>query len=336
MKNITIKDVAKIANVSYSTVSRALSNSSVINAKTKEHVLKISKEQGYQVNAAARSLIIKKSKLLGLIVPDVNNPYYSEIALNLERHAQEAGYNLILCNSMRDVAKEEEQVRFLLQHQVDGIILTSTIKSNMHRWALRIPQNIPTVCIGDPLPNIEDNYVYTDNYIGGYLGIEYLYNLGHRSIMYMGHRLSSYAHRNRLTGVTKAFSDYNLISNFCDNHYDTNAFEDGYNLAIKYFEANFNHTAIFAASDALAVGVIKAADQCNISIPEDVSLIGYDNISYASLPRIELTTIEQPRKKIAKSTIELILNIANPLTSNNSINIVFKPTIVERNTCKKI
>ena len=192
MRHVTIKDIARIAGVSTSTVSRALSGSKELSEATRERIVKICNEQGYRVNALARSLIRSRTNVIGLIVPEVTNPFYAEISLGIETHARELGYNVMLCNSQQDTKTTEELFGFLISHQVDGIILANS-HSDAPRWLQQFAPHLPTVLLGTPasLSGDEVNSVCVDNLAGGRLAAEYLLSLGHRSIAYLGHRSHS-------------------------------------------------------------------------------------------------------------------------------------------------
>ena len=149
MRHVTIKDIARIAGVSTSTVSRALSGSKELSEATRERIVKICNEQGYRVNALARSLIRSRTNVIGLIVPEVTNPFYAEISLGIETHARELGYNVMLCNSQQDTKTTEDLFGFLISHQVDGIILANS-HSDAPRWLQQFAPHLPTVLLGTP------------------------------------------------------------------------------------------------------------------------------------------------------------------------------------------
>ena len=149
MRHVTIKDIARIAGVSTSTVSRALSGSKELSEATRERIVKICNEQGYRVNALARSLIRSRTNVIGLIVPEVTNPFYAEVSLGIETHARQLGYNVMLCNSQQDTKTTEELFGFLTSHQVDGIILANS-HSDAPRWIQQFAPHLPTVLLGIP------------------------------------------------------------------------------------------------------------------------------------------------------------------------------------------
>ena len=191
-QHITIKDIARIAGVSTSTVSRALSNSPELSEQTRQRILEICRQEGYRVNALARSLICNKTNVIGLIVPEVTNPFYAELSLGIETHARSLGYNVILCNGQNDTKVTEELFGFLISHQVDGIILASS-QQDAGTMIQKFVPRLPTVLLGTPalVSGDEVNSVCIDNLAGGRLAAEHLLELGHRDIVYLGYRPNS-------------------------------------------------------------------------------------------------------------------------------------------------
>ena len=292
MKNVTIKDVAKAAGVSYSTVSRALTGSPEISEETRSRIL-----QNYTANTVARAMVMKTTKLLGLILTSVNNPFMSELAYHIDRQARARGYNIILCNSSRDSEQERELFELMMGRQVDGILLLpSGIESynKLHPYLSRIP----TVFIGENLREVPESYVSVDNYRGAQIGVEYLYKLGHRDILYFGRRRGSTTHQLRAEGYAAACEHFGLTPRYCNN----------------------------------ALGIMQAAEEIGLRIPQDLSLLGFDNIRDSSLPRIELTTIEQPMKMLASVAVDTLLDKIQNEQAGYSHRIL-SPALIERSSC---
>jgi LacI family transcriptional regulator len=334
MKNVTIKDVAKKAGVSYSTVSRALSGSAEISEKTRENILKICKEMNYTANTVARAMVMKSTKLIGLIVTDINNPFMSELAYHIDRQTRKRGYNIILSNSSQDPSQEEEAFNLMLGHQVDGIIIcpsSPTSYANLQEYM----QKIPTVFLGENLRNIPESYISVDNFLGAELGVEYLYNLGHRKILYFGQRKGSVSHQLRAEGYASACEKYNLTPQYFHNTFNATSIKNGYQLAKQLFADRPDITAIFASTDTNALGIMKAAEEAQIRIPEDLSLLGFDNIRDAGLPRIELTTVEQPMKVMASVAVDCLLDKITNEQSGYTHRILY-PSIIERSSCAPV
>ncbi|MGM9669821.1 MAG: LacI family DNA-binding transcriptional regulator [Faecousia sp.] len=331
MKNVTIKDVAKAAGVSYSTVSRALSGSPEISVDTRERILQVCKEMNYTANTVARSMVMHSTKLLGLILTSVNNPFMSELAYHIDRQARARGYNIILCNSSRDLDQERELFELMVGRQVDGVIL---FPSGPESYAALQPHlsRIPTVFIGENLRDIPESYVSTDNFRGAYMGVEYLYRLGHKDILYFGRRRGSTTHHLRADGYAAACADLGLTPQYCNNMFSTTSIKYGYQLAKQLFAQEVTYSAIFAATDTNALGIMQAAEECGIRIPEDISLLGFDNIHDSGLPRINLSTIDQPKKMLASVAVDSLLDKIDNELSGYSHRILM-PTLVERSSC---
>ncbi len=334
MKNVTIKDVAKAAGVSYSTVSRALSGSPEISSETRERILQVCKDMHYTANTVARSMVMKSTKLLGLILTSVNNPFMSELAYHIDRQARARGYNIILCNSSRDPEQELELFELMIARQVDGVIL---IPSGPESYEALRPylSRIPTVFVGENLREAQESYVSVDNYRGAYMGVEYLYELGHRDILYFGRRRGSTTHQLRAEGYAAACQDLHLTPQYCNNTFSSTSIKYGYQLAKQLFAQERRFTAIFAATDTNALGILGAAEDCGVRIPDDVSLLGFDNIRDSGLPRIDLTTIEQPMKMLASVAVDSLLEKVQSELAGYT-HRVLTPTLIKRSSCRAI
>ncbi|MDR1863023.1 MAG: LacI family transcriptional regulator [Treponema sp.] len=333
-KRLTIRDIAKVTGVSYATVSRALSGSADISDKTRKRILAACDKLGYTANYMARSLVARKSKLIGFILGRIDNPYMGQLACQAEIYARQKGYSLILCNSMNREQHEAELFSLLLGRQVDGIIIIPA-NSGSHEALGKYFEQIPTVFIGENLKDARKNYVTVDNYQGTRIGTEYLISLGHRAIVYIGHRPGSATHQLRTAGYIDACKGCGLAPVIIDNHEPASSLEQGYRLAKILFSRPRPCTAVFAATDTTALGVMKAADEAGIGIPEQVSLIGFDNISYSMLPRINLTTLEQPFYTMAAAAVDMLIKqIEEPAPGYS--HTVLAPTLVKRGTCKAV
>ena len=331
MKNVTIKDVAKAAGVSYSTVSRALTGSPEISQETRERILQICKDMNYTANTVARSMVMKSTKLLGLILTSVNNPFMAELAYHIDRQVRARGYNIILCNSSRDPEQERELFELMIGRQVDGVLL---IPSGMESYNKLSPylSRIPTVFIGENLREVPESYVSVDNFRGAQMGMEYLYKLGHRDILYFGRRRASTTHQLRAEGYASACERFGLTPRYCNNTFSSSSIKYGYQLAKQLFSQERRFSAIFAATDTNALGIMQAAEEIGLRIPEDLSLLGFDNIRDSGLPRIELTTIEQPKKMLASVAVDTLLDKIQNEQAGYSHRIL-SPTLVERSSC---
>ncbi len=334
-QHITIKDIARIAGVSTSTVSRALSNSPELSEQTRQRILEICRREGYRVNALARSLICNKTNVIGLIVPEVTNPFYAELSLGIETHARSLGYNVILCNGQNDAKVTEELFGFLISHQVDGIILASS-QQDAGTMIQKLAPRLPAVLLGTPalVSGDEVNSVCIDNLAGGRLAAEHLLELGHRDIVYLGNRPNSLTHQLRLRGFTEMLEKAGITPQVIDNPHGCSSIDIGCALSRKLFANGCSATAIFASTDSMALGVLQAADEYGISIPEDISLLGFDNIIYSALPKIELSTIDQRKQLLAEATVDLLTRIIDSDAQDEFTHRMIRPTLVSRSSCR--
>lgn len=334
MKNVTLKDVAKAAGVSYATVSRALSGSPQIGQETRKRIIKLCDEMGYTTNYVARSMVMKKTDLIGLVVPSIDNQFMAELAYYAEMSARARGYNIMLCNSGPDLKQEKTVIKLLLGRQVDGILIVPQnpqTYENIHAFT----DQVPTVFLGENLRDQPQSFVAADNSRGTYIGTKYLYELGHRDILYFGRRHSSTTHQLRAEGYMKACQELGLRQRFMDSEYPRSSIVNGYEMAKTLFSRPIDYTAVFASTDSNALGILKAADERRIDIPGQLSLIGFDNISATGLPRIELTTIEQPKRELAVQAVDLLLDKIENGTQGY-VHQVLTPSLVKRSTCRPL
>ena len=332
MKNVTLKDVAKAAGVSYATVSRALSGSSQIGSETRERVLKLCDEMGYTTNFVARSMVTKRTNLIGLVVPSVDNQFMSELAYHAEVSARSHGYNIMLCDSGPDLRQEKTVVKLLLGRQVDGILIVPQSSRSYESLKPYLDQT-PTVFLSENLRDQPQSYVAVDNSRGTYLGTQYLYELGHRDILYFGQRQST-THQLRAEGYLKACQELGLAPRYFNSEYTRSSIQGGYQLAKELFQKPLDYTAIFASTDSNALGVLTAADELGIDIAGRLSLIGFDNISATALSRIDLTTIDQPKKAMAVQAVDMLRDKIEHGTQGY-VHQILLPTLIRRGTCKE-
>lgn len=335
MKYVTLKDIAGVANVSYATVSRALSGSRQISEVTRQRVLRICQEMGYTPDYVARSMVIRSTRTIGLIVTSLNNPFMSELANHIEQYARAEGFNMMLCNSSHSIEQEKQVMQLLIGRRVDGIIVVPAGQESYSSLKQLVKQ-VSTIFISENLRETSAHYVSVDNYAGSVLGTEYLASLGHREIVYFGRRQGSATHRLRADGYIAACKKAGLQPHFLDNPREFSSIQNGYDLATRLFSQRpLRFTAIFASSDTNALGVIKAADEAGIRIPQYISLLGFDNISYADLPKIELSTIEQPKEQMAMEAVAALTQRIHGLTEA-LCQIHLPPRLIKRKSCLRI
>ena len=310
MKYITLKMVAEKAGVSVNTASRAINNKSDINEKTKKRVLKVAQELGYVQNATAVALRTKKTRTLGVVIADNRNPFYAEVLNGIEEAAREKNYHIILANTQRDYRKEEEAINLLLAKRVDGLLITP-VQDRDDDIKKLIKANIPFVVVGRDFENIEVEAVYNDEVKGGFLATEYLIKKGHKRIALIDGFLYKSPAKGRLEGYKKALNKYRIpLDDLLISVGDINM-EDGYERTKQMLEKNIDFTAIFAYNDMMAFGSMQAIKEKGLRIPEDIGLVGYDDIPFSSLISPSLTTIRLKKQDLGIESVELLLSRIN-------------------------
>lgn len=308
----TIREVAERAGVSLTTVSHVINNSRYVSEATRQRVLDAMKATNYRPNAVARSLRSGKTHTLGLILPDSSNPFFAEVGLEVEKVAFSEGYSLILCNTDRDIAKEEFYVKLLSNKQVDGIIFVSTgIPTNSLNFLLG--EHTPVILVDRDLTDIEADAVLTDHLMGGWQATQHLIDLGHRRIACISGPLDGTPSAERIVGYRKALEDSGIPVDpalVLKGDYHPRS---GYEAARHLLELDEPPTAIFACNDLMGMGVIRAVTEAGLSVPNDISVVGFDNIDLTNYTTPPLTTVAQPIAQIASlSTMLLLKRIGDP------------------------
>jgi LacI family transcriptional regulator/LacI family purine nucleotide synthesis repressor len=301
----SIKDVAKLAGVSPSTVSRTLSQKIFVEEATKKRVMDAVRELDYKPSLAARSLRESKTKLLGLVIPDIQNPYYPKIVKYIEEFAYQKGYSIILCDALEQVDREKEYFTALEKLFVDGIIFLPSSDSLEHIRCFI--DTIPMIFINRKFDEGKVNCVLGDDYDGGYTVGCYLLDQGHRNIACVMDDKKRQYNEARLDGVLRAFKERDLT---CDDRYlirDVKSVEDAYQKTMKMLSGEDRPTAIFVFSDILVPGVYYAVNRSGLIIPTDISVIGYDDTFFSQYMVPPLTSFEHPAREIAQMALDILI-----------------------------
>jgi LacI family transcriptional regulator len=310
MKYITLKMVAERAGVSVNTASRAINNKPDISKETKKRILQIAKELGYIRNAAAVALRTKKTGTIGAVIADNRNPFYAEVLNGIEEAAREKNYHIILANTQRNYQKEEEVINLLLAKRVDGLLITP-VQDRDDDIKNLIDANIPFVVVGRDFENIEVDAVYNDEVKGGFLATEYLIKKGHKKIASINGFLHKSPAKGRLEGYKKALKKYGIPFDDALVTVGDIDVKDGYERTKQLLEKGLNFTAIFAYNDMMAFGAMQAIKEKGLRIPEDIGLVGYDDIPFASLISPPLTTIRLKKQDLGVESVKLLLSRIN-------------------------
>ncbi|MBU3099574.1 MULTISPECIES: LacI family DNA-binding transcriptional regulator [Clostridium] len=327
---VGIKDIAIECNVSATTVSRALNNSKEISKKTRELILKTCEEKGYIPNSTARSLILNKTNMIGLLIPDITNQYYAYVSKGVSSYLEKIGYGLVLCNSDRNKDNENRYIDFLAQKRVDGIILIP-VKPKASDYK-KIIANVPLVMADNYVRDLEVSYVGNDNYVGARKIVSHMLSQGYRKIGVILGDESSTASNERLKGYKDILTENNIEVNNDILLNSSANFEDGFRLA--QILINKKVDAIFTINDSVAMGVMKYAHMNNILIPKDIGIAGYDDIEQASMLTVPLTTVHQKKFELGQIAAKILIEeINNHKTLKQTI--ILQPELVIRKSCNE-
>ena len=328
--HVSIKDIARAAGVSHSTVSRALADSSLVAAETKQRIQRIAREMGYIPSAIARGLVTQRTATIGLVVTTIADPFIAEVARGVEETALDKEYSVILCECKAEPDRELACVRTLREKRVDAIIVTSSRVGSLYVPLLE-QLGVPVVLINN---QHEGRYVYsvrTNNVRGGQVVGEYLASLGHRQIAYMGGPPNAHSSVERLEGCNAALRERGLeIPDDWVVPGDGRT-EGGLAGANALLQFAPHPTAIFCYNDMTAIGALRAAKTAGLRVPDDVSIVGYDDISFAVYVDPPLTTVAQAKHTLGQRAMDLTWSILNDQEETGDI--VLTPHLVERASC---
>ncbi|MFW5991991.1 MAG: LacI family DNA-binding transcriptional regulator [Halanaerobiaceae bacterium] len=303
----TIKDIAREANVSTTTVSRVLNDKPDVSEETRNKIKNIIHKYNYNPNNIARGLVLKQTKTIGLIIPDISNPFFPEVVKGLEKEAKEAGYSVIICDTENEISQEKNSVNLMISKQVDGLVIFPSITLK-DKFENLFGNNMPVIQLDRNIPDLEFPTVGVDNREAAFKTVEYLLKKGHREIGHVTGKMHTFTAQERLKGYKDALSQNDIDPDeglICQGDYSK---KSGYR-AMNKFIANCLPSAIFFANDLMAIGAYEAAREKNINIPGDVSIIGHDDIEIASLVRPSLTTMRQPKNKLGKIAANLLISL---------------------------
>lgn len=331
MKRATVRDVAALAGVSPSTVSRALNGNPAISEETRRAVRDACKALDYVPDLAARGLAGHETHTVGIIVPDISNPYFSALCTAAEEYAAERNYRVILANTLHDPAYELDAVDRMLSQRVDGMLISACTPQSQAEHAAMV-RELPCVYLGNNHGS-GCSYVEVDNVRGGYEAARYLQLLGHRRIWFLGGREGSRTLEQRVAGYRRAMALQGLDTR------EVILREEGGSLrewcgrrARELFAAGEIPDAWIAYSDMVAMQVLDAAEAYGLRAPDDFSIVGFDDIAFSRLPQIALTSVSQRKFTAGRLAMQRLLE---KIGGGGETADVLQPELMIRGTCRK-
>lgn len=310
----SIREVAKRAGVSPATVSRVINGTARVDEEKRERVEKAIEETGFRPNELARALYRKSSKIIGVIVPDIENPFFSELAKAIEKEAYEQEYRILLCNSDDQKEKELANLQMLAQLQADGVILmTNTGEKSQSYEAV----SMPIVFVDRRLDEMgQTSVIEADHYAGGKLAAEHLIACGCRKITCIRGPQELSSGKKRYEGYREVCRQYSMKERFVDSTYK---YEDGAKAAEEVLRRYPDTDGIIACNDMTAVSVYKVLQKRGYRVPDDIQIIGFDGVKFGRFLTPELTTVAQPIKEMGKCAVQMILGTVKELSRDREM-----------------
>ena len=330
--NVTIKDVANELGIARATVDRALHNRPCIDPKLKKKVLRKVKELNYIPNILGRNLVLQRTNTIGLIVKDITNTFVSKMVRRIEDIAAGDGYSVILCDTGGNQEKEKTSVRLLKERRVDGLIINPIQIDNTHLIELK-NGGYCFVLLERFKGNHNVDYVTFDDVKAGYLATQHFAKLGHKRIAYLGGPSENFPGQERFKGYKKALRDYNL--KFNKNCVVTGGYgtDEGCKAMQKFLRLSNKPTAIFVFNDLESIGALKAIEEKGLKVPDDIALIGVDNLEVADYLKVPLTTIALPNLERGEESLRILFEKIESTRENKvskTYKVVLEPHLVVR------
>lgn len=330
IKRTTIADVAQAAGVSAQTVSRAINDKGEISPETKERIIEIARQLGFRPNNIARSLVRRLTTTIGIVIPDITNPFFSEIVRGVEDQAHLQSYSVFLCNTDESPERELSSLDSLLENQVDGIILCSS-RLDEDELASKVKEFSFAILINREIEEIPEKVrvISFDDRLGMCMAVTHLIQRGHRRIAFLAGPERSRSGQKRLSGYYSCLGENGIATNpdlvqFCEP-----SFAGGMQACRSVLDAHPEITAVVCYNDLVAIGAIQAGLTLNRNIPADLSVIGFDDIPMAALYCPPLTTLRMPKREAGIVAMKMLIDLfeGNPQTEYHE---VFTPELIVR------
>lgn len=332
MSFVTIKDVAKEANVSFSTVSRVIRNAQNVRSETRKKVLRTIKKLNYHVDAGARGMVKRQTKSIGLCISDISNPFYPPLLRGVENTVNKFGYNLLLCNTDENAEKEGSYLKLLLEKRIDGLIIAPTGQGISYLKEF-VTKNIPIVFIDRRIEGIPTDVVGADNIQGAFSAVEHLIKLGHKRVaMITGLKDVTTTHE-RIQGYLEALKANNIKVNNSLIIEGRSKLGGGIEATQALFKLKFPPTAIFSSNNLMTLGSFIALKKLGKNVPKDVAIVGFDDLEWAEVLDPPLTAVSQPTYTIGTTAAQLLLQRLLGEGPAKKQTIVLKTELIIRRSC---
>lgn len=317
MKQITIYDIAKLANVSVATVSRVINGTAPVKHSTREKIERIIQQHQFQPNAMARSLLKKETGIIGIIVPDLTNPFYTEVLEGAEQEALTTGHTFLLTNSVGDYQKESQYLSIMREKRVDGMVFLGgrinlkAANEELDQELIQHASLIPTVLVNGTVKGNVLTRVATDEYAGACMAVQYLIDCGHTHIGFLGGELHMSTTSTKLRAFKKTLRDAGLDVREEWILTDSFSIDSGREKMNTLLQLAEKPTAVLCVNDFVAIGAIKTAIDQEVSIPDEMSIVGFDDIplSHHFIP--EITTVSQEANELGRTAIQVLQKLMN-------------------------
>jgi DNA-binding LacI/PurR family transcriptional regulator len=303
----TIYDVARLAGVSTASVSRALNGTGQLSATTRASIEAAVEQLGYRPNTIARSLVTKSTQTIAFLLPDITNPFYAALVSGIQEFALAHDHTMLLCTTEGDAEREEQYLELLRAKQVDGALVDGLVLPTS-RIARFVEDGFPIVCLDRDIAARSIPLVQVDNRLGGRMATEHLLELGHHRIAHVTGARSLRISEDRLAGFRDAFAAVGMkpLELVAEGRFTE---EGGYDATKTLLGRGIDFTAVFAANDLSAVGVLNALAEAGLRVPDDVSVVGFDDFRLAAYTTPPLTTIHQPAAEIGARATEMLIDL---------------------------
>ncbi|WP_259339153.1 LacI family DNA-binding transcriptional regulator [Staphylococcus xylosus] len=305
-KKISSEKIAELANVSQPTVSRAFNPESNISEKTRQKILNIAREWNYKPNALARGLITNKSKLIGIAMKEKQNPFYYEVLSIFTKKLKEYGFSVLFVYTENEEIQQDEIEKFW-EYNVEAIVITDALLSSHIVKKLKNAQ-IPVVLFNREDDSSQCNSVSSDNIYASKSIAKYYFEKGFKKILYISGETNTSTNRDRFYGFNEFFKHYNIKIDVIEGDF---TFETAYQKTLAYLKKGDLPNGIFGANDITALGALEATKELSFNVPDDIEIIGFDDIKMASWPNNQLTTWSQPINQMVEETIKILLTEGN-------------------------